>query len=77
MRSSACWRSSSRDYGGAASHLAQANPNDMYVQYERALALDGAGRSSEAKALFRRIAQYNFNGPSVAVSRADAAKRAR
>jgi tetratricopeptide (TPR) repeat protein len=66
-----------RDYGGAASHLAQANPNDMYVQYERALALDGAGRSSEAKALFRRIAQYNFNGPSVAVSRADAAKRAR
>ena len=44
----------------------------MYVQYERALALDGAGRSSEAKALFRRIAQYNVNGPSVAVSRADA-----
>jgi uncharacterized protein HemY len=66
-----------KDYNSAASHLAEANPNDIYILYERALALDGAGKSSEAKALFRKIARYNFNSASEAVSRADAAKRAR
>jgi len=66
-----------KDFKGAESHLAQANPNDMYILYERALALDGAGRKSEAKALFRKIARYNFNDAGIAASRADAAKRAR
>lgn len=66
-----------KDYSGAASHLAQANPNDVYIMYERAVALDGAGRSPEAKALFKKISRYNFNGPSVAVARAESAKRAR
>jgi len=66
-----------KDFSGAAAHLAQANPNDMYIQYERALALDGAGKKSEAKAIFKKIARNNFNSAGVAVSRADAAKRAR
>ena len=66
-----------KDFSGAVDHLAQANPNDMYIQYERALALDGAGRKSEAKAIFRKIARFNFNGAGVAVARAEAARRAR
>jgi tetratricopeptide (TPR) repeat protein len=65
-----------KNYAAAAGHLAQANPNDMFVLYEQALALEGAGKSDDAKALFRKIARYNFNSPSVAASRADAVKRA-
>jgi len=64
-----------KDFKAAASHLAQANPNDVYLMYERALALDGAGQPSEAKALFRKIAQWNFNGPDAALARREAAER--
>lgn len=64
-----------KDFKGAASHLAQANPNDVYLMYERGVALDGAGQSAEAKALFRKVSQYNFNSPDVAFARREAAKR--
>lgn len=66
-----------KDYATAASELAQTNPNDIYMQYQRALALDGAGRSAEAKAIYRKIARYNFNSVGVALVRADAIKRAK
>jgi tetratricopeptide (TPR) repeat protein len=61
----------------AASHLAQANPNDVYLMYERALALDGAGKTSEAKALYTKVARFNFNSPDVAFAHREAAKRVR
>jgi tetratricopeptide (TPR) repeat protein len=64
-----------KDFKGAASHLAQANPNDVFLMYERALALDGAGQSSDAKALFRKVSQYNFNSPDVAFAHREAMKR--
>ena len=64
-----------KDFKAAASHLAQANPNDVYLMYERALALDGAGQSSEAKALFKKVSQFNFNSPDVAFARREASKR--
>ena len=64
-----------KDFKGAANHLAHANPNDVYLMYERALALDGAGQTAEAQALFRKVSQYNFNGPDVAYVRREAAKR--
>ncbi len=66
-----------KDYRGAVRHLAQANPNDMYILYEHALALDGAAQPDKARELFRKIARYNFNDADVAVVRAAAAKRAR
>jgi tetratricopeptide (TPR) repeat protein len=66
-----------KDFKAAASHLAQANPNDLYLLYERAVALEGAGQSSEAKAVFRKISQYNFNSPDVAFARREATKRLR
>lgn len=63
-----------KDFKAAADHLAAANPNDPYLMYEHAVALDGAGRSADAKALFKQIAQYNFNAPTVPVARREAAK---
>ena len=66
-----------KDFTAAAKHLAQANPNDVYLMYERALALEGAAQSAEAQALFRKVSQYNFNSPDVAFARGEAAKRLR
>ena len=66
-----------KDFKAAESHLAQANPDDVYLMYARAVALDGAGQAAEAKALFRKVSQFNFNSPDVAFSRREAAKRLR
>ena len=66
-----------KDFAGAASHLAEANPNNVYLMYERALALDGAGKSSEAEALFTKVSRFNFNSPDVAFAHREAAKRVR
>jgi len=66
-----------KDFKAAASHLAQADPNDVYLMYERALALEGAGQSSEAQALFKKVSQWNFNSPDVPLARREAAKRLR
>jgi tetratricopeptide (TPR) repeat protein len=64
-----------KDFAGASAHFTQANQDDMFVTYEHALALEGMGKTKEAKAMFRKVARYNFNGPDVAVARADAMKR--
>ncbi|MFN2637887.1 MAG: hypothetical protein ABR585_12750 [Gemmatimonadaceae bacterium] len=63
------------NFQSAAGHLAEANPDDIYVTYNRALALEGAGRTAEAKALFRRVAGWNFNGADTALIKKDAARR--
>lgn len=60
----------------AASHYAQADQNDIYVVYHEALALEGAGRTAEARALFRRVAGYNFNGADTALLKKEAARKA-
>ncbi len=60
----------------AANHFAQADPNDIYITYHRALALERANRPEEAKAFFRRVAGYNFNGSGTALVKKDAVKRA-
>jgi tetratricopeptide (TPR) repeat protein len=64
------------NYQAAAGHFAEANPDDIYVVYHRALALEGAGRTPEAKPLFRKVAGWNFNGADTALIKADAARRA-
>lgn len=60
------------DYQGATEHFKQADPNDPYVMYFHALALDGAGEASEAKKLFQEVAKYNFNSAGLALVRKDA-----
>jgi len=66
-----------KNYAAAAAHLAQANPNGSYIAYQRALALEGAGQSDEAKALFKRVGDTNFNSVEIALVKADAARRAK
>jgi len=64
------------NYAAAEAHLAQANPDDVYVWYNRGLALEGAGRTAEAKEYFRRVAAWNFNNASAALVKRDAASKA-
>jgi tetratricopeptide (TPR) repeat protein len=61
----------------AIGHFEQANPNDPYVMYYHALALEGAGRAADAKPLFQKVAGYNFNSAGLALVRADAIAKAR
>ena len=64
------------NYAAADAHLAQANPDDVYIWYNRGLALEGAGRTAEAKEYFRRAAAWNFNNSSAALVKRDAASKA-
>jgi tetratricopeptide (TPR) repeat protein len=63
-------------YAQAAEHFEHADGNDPYVAYQHAIALDGAGRHDEAKALFQRVADYHFNNASIALVQKNAAYRA-
>lgn len=65
-----------RNYQSAADHFTQADPNNIYATYNHALALEGAGRAAEARALFRRVAETNFNSPGLALVKRDAARKA-
>jgi tetratricopeptide (TPR) repeat protein len=65
-----------RNYAAAVTHFEQGDPNDPYVTYHKALALEGAGRTAEARELFRRVAANNFNSPGLALTKRDAARRA-
>ncbi|MDB4869783.1 MAG: tetratricopeptide repeat protein [Gemmatimonadales bacterium] len=64
-----------KNYEAAAGHFAEANPDDIYVAYQRALALEGAGRNAEAQQLFRRVAGWNFNGSDTALVKREAARK--
>lgn len=65
-----------KKYDEAIAHLEQAAPNDEYLVYQRALALEGAGRREEAQAIYRSLATNNFNSPGLAIVRRDALARA-
>ena len=65
-----------KQYAEAVKHFEAADPNDMYVAYHRALALEGVGRGGEAKKIFRDVATYNFSNAGPALVRADAKARA-
>lgn len=58
-----------KKYDEADKALAQSNPENMEVQYARAQALDGLGKTEEAKAIYKRIAVYNFSDGNYATVR--------
>jgi tetratricopeptide (TPR) repeat protein len=64
------------DHDAAIAHFEQADPDDIYAGYYHALALEGAGRSEEAKALFTKVGNNNFNSTGFALVRKDALERA-
>lgn len=63
------------NHGKAVEHYRKANLNVMYTKYHLALALDGAGKSDEAKAIFKEVADWNFNSVGYALVRKDCRKR--
>lgn len=65
------------NHAAAVAHFDQADPNDVGVMYYRALALEGSGRTAEAKALFDQVARSNFNNVTFALVRRDAQMKAR
>jgi tetratricopeptide (TPR) repeat protein len=63
------------NHSQAVEHYRQANLNSMYVNYHLALAEEGAGNSEVAGALFKEVAEWNFNSVGYALVRADAMGR--
>lgn len=60
------------DHSTAVAHLEQADPNDPYLTYQRARALEGAGRLDEAHEIYRALATSNFNTPELSYVRRQA-----
>ncbi len=63
------------DYPGAIEHLSAGNPNNIYMKYYRALALEETGDAEAAGAIYDELAVYNFNGVGYAMIRADVLER--
>jgi tetratricopeptide (TPR) repeat protein len=66
-----------KKYASAAAHLAQGDPNSTYITYQRAVALEGAGKAAEARVLYRRVASTNFNSVDVALTKKDATSKSK
>ncbi len=64
------------DYEGAIEHLSSGNPNNIYMKYYRARALEETGDAESAGAIYDALAVYNFNGVNYAMIRKDVLERA-
>jgi hypothetical protein len=63
-------------YVDAITEFDQGDPDAVFQWYHKALALEGAGRTAEAKTLFKQVAGYNFNSAGYAAVRRDAIAKA-
>ncbi len=63
------------DYAEAVSHFEQGNLDNLYTQYQLALAHEGAGNTTEARQLFGEIADNNFNSVAFALVRQEAMQK--
>lgn len=63
------------NFAAAAEQLAQGNPGDVYMKYQRAVALEEDGQIDEANMLFDEISVWNFNGLNYALIRNDVMTR--
>ncbi len=61
-----------KNYTAALTHLDQANPNFIYVTYLKARAHEGMGHAADAQALYREVAEFNFNNVATGLTRAEA-----
>lgn len=59
----------------AVEHYRQANLNNIYTKYHLGLALEGAKQQEEAKAVFKDVANWNFNSVGYALIRQEAMKK--
>jgi tetratricopeptide (TPR) repeat protein len=60
----------------AVTELRQADQTDTYVRYLLAKALEGAGKTDEAKAIYTEVANNNFNSVAFALVRKEAKAKA-
>jgi tetratricopeptide (TPR) repeat protein len=63
-------------YQDAIKEFEQGDPDSIYQKYHRGLALEGAGRTEEAKKVFQEVAIFNFNNVGFSLVRKDAMARA-
>lgn len=64
-------------YADVLANFDKGDPRQIVNIYHRAIALDEMGRKDEAKALFKRVAEFNFSQAGYAVVRGDAVRRAK
>jgi tetratricopeptide (TPR) repeat protein len=65
-----------QQYAAALESLAKSDPADPYTIYLQAVASEKAGRSAEAAALFKKVAQWNENSLAYATIRGRAMTKA-
>ncbi len=64
------------DHAAAVGHYEQTDPANIYARYHYGLALEGAGRAEEARAVFDDVAKHNFNFAGYALIRKDVMAKA-
>jgi tetratricopeptide (TPR) repeat protein len=64
-----------KDYKGAIDHFEKTNMQDMYNKYWLAKAYEAAGKKDKATALYKEIANYNFNNIGYALVRNEVKKK--
>lgn len=62
-------------HASAVGHFEKTDQDDIYMSYHRALALAGAGRRAEARAIFKQISEWNFSSAGLALVQRDAANK--
>lgn len=63
-------------YADAITELRQGDPDEPFQNFKLAQALEADGKAAEAKALYKSVANYNFNSPGFAAVRRDALAKA-
>jgi len=63
-------------YADAETELRQGDPNDPLLRFSIAQALEGQGKTADAKAIYKSVSTYNFNAPEFAAVRAEALAKA-
>jgi tetratricopeptide (TPR) repeat protein len=56
----------------AVKYLEQSNPNNIYLNYQMAVAHERAGRKAEARAQYERVTKHNFIPATLALTRREA-----
>ena len=65
-----------KKYDEAVAQYRKADLTNMYNKYHLALALQGAGKTDEARKIFKEVGSWNFNTAGFALVRKDALARA-
>ena len=67
---------SNGEFAEAASELSEANhANNMYIRFQLAQALEGAGQADKARELYQQVADFNFNSVGFALVGDDARQK--